>query len=81
MVTALLLTLLAQARERWVDPVGGDDARDGTRERPWRTLAKAVADLRGGDTLHLVPGPEPFREPLLIKDRRLGGSPERPTVI
>ncbi len=34
----------------------GDDAAPGTRNAPWRTLAKANETLRAGDTVVLLPG-------------------------
>jgi len=45
----------AKGTERWVAP-DGDDAGPGTRERPWRTLAKAAAEAGPGTTVYLTSG-------------------------
>ena len=34
----------------------GSDAADGSEKRPWRTLAKAAAEARPGDTVFIRPG-------------------------
>jgi hypothetical protein len=40
---------------RFVSPSGSDRAR-GTRDRPWRTIAKATRTLRPGQTVVILPG-------------------------
>src|SRR5262245_17026631 len=40
----------------FVDPQRGDDANDGTKERPWRTIRAALPRLNPGDTLYLRGG-------------------------
>jgi hypothetical protein len=40
----------------FVDPAQGDDSGDGSRDRPWRTLARAARDLTAGQTLFLRGG-------------------------
>jgi hypothetical protein len=47
---------LADGPALFVDAAKGDDAHDGTRERPWRTVAHAAARLKPGDTLYLRGG-------------------------
>ena len=37
----------------YVDPVGGSDKHPGTRPKPFRTLTKAMSQVRPGDTLNL----------------------------
>ena len=58
-----LLALLAAAAEgmagaRYVDPANpaAQDAGDGSAQRPYRTLAYAMKQLRPGDSLNLAPG-------------------------
>ena len=36
--------------------VGGVDTNSGTEEKPWRTLSKANAEARAGDTIRIGPG-------------------------
>jgi hypothetical protein len=55
---ALSLATTAHAASYWLDP-GGDDAADGSREAPWRTLARACPALEAGDALTLMPGSYP----------------------
>jgi len=40
----------------YVEPVQGDDANDGTVERPWKTMQHGVRQLKPGDTLYLRKG-------------------------
>ena len=48
------MALRARASEYTVDNLAGADANPGTAEVPFKTLAKGLSALRGGDTLHLV---------------------------
>ena len=48
------MALRARASEYTVDNLAGADANPGTAEAPFKTLAKGLSALRGGDTLHLV---------------------------
>ena len=41
---------------RFVDAAKGDDTHDGSKERPWKSLAHAVRQLKPGDTLSLRGG-------------------------
>ena len=63
----------------YVSARDGDDKADGrSSETAFRTLARAVADLSGGDTLKVLPG-EYYVAPLEIRD--LDSSVERPVWI
>ena len=48
----------AFAAQYWLSPTGSD-ATPGTRDKPWRTLAKANAALRPGDTATFLDGDYP----------------------
>jgi hypothetical protein len=39
----------------WASP-SGDDAGPGTRAQPWRTLDHARQNIKGGDTVNILPG-------------------------
>lgn len=41
---------------RFVDARTGDDANDGSRSKPWRTLQHSVEQLKPGDTLYVRAG-------------------------
>lgn len=41
---------------RYVDAAKGSDANDGSRQRPWKSIAHAVKQLHAGDTLYLRGG-------------------------
>jgi len=49
------VNVAARGVERWVSPAG-DDGGPGTRERPWRTLARAAKAVGPGDTVLLMSG-------------------------
>src|SRR5262245_38321123 len=40
----------------FVDPARGDDSREGTQERPWKTVTAALRRLKPGDTVYLRGG-------------------------
>lgn len=40
----------------FVDPAAGDDAGPGSKAQPWKTLARAVRDLKAGGVLYLRGG-------------------------
>ena len=40
----------------FVDAARGDDRHDGTQDKPWKTVAHALAKLKPGDTLYLRGG-------------------------
>jgi hypothetical protein len=67
---------LSDGPARFVDAAGGDDARDGSEQSPWRTLAHAVGELRPGDTLYLRGGT--YYEPVRIA---LVGRADAPITI
>jgi hypothetical protein len=47
---------LAEGPARFVDPAKGDDAADGSRQKPFKTLGHALRQLTPGDTLYLRGG-------------------------
>jgi hypothetical protein len=47
---------LGQGRAYFVDQAAGDDKAAGSREAPWKTIARGLKDLRPGDTLCLRGG-------------------------
>lgn len=75
---------LAAASERpleagpawFVHPARGNDANEGTKEKPWRTIGHAVTRLRAGDTLVLRGGT--YYEHVTAK---LVGTLEKPITI
>jgi hypothetical protein len=69
--------------EYYVDNVKGDDANQGTKEAPFKTLAKSQKALRGGDVLHMVPNPEhPYQEVIdSHPNGKWAGTKEKPTII
>ena len=60
----------------FVNPVAGNDAADGSQQKPWRTLGHAVNKLRAGDTLVLRGGT--YYEHVVAN---LTGTPDRPITI
>ena len=42
--------------EVYVDAVNGSDAGDGTQARPYKTVGKALTDIKDGATVHLAEG-------------------------
>ncbi len=68
-------------REFYVNNESGDDKASGlSKDKAVRTLAKAVALLKPGDTLHLAVTKFPYRESLKLGDD-FGGVPGKPIVI
>ncbi len=60
----------------FVDPVKGDDARDGSREQPWKSIRHALQPLKPGDALCLRGGV--FYEAVTIA---VSGTAEKPITI
>ena len=60
----------------YVHPVEGNDASEGSKERPWRTIAHGVKQLKAGDTLVLRGGT--YYEHVTA---RLAGTLEKPITI
>ena len=75
-----LTALVSAAGELWVDNVKGDDGNPGTKAKPFRTMNRALKDLKGGWTLHLVPNKEPYRE-IVAFGAKHNGTAARPTVL
>lgn len=65
----------------YVDNLKGNDNNSGSKEQPIRTFKKCLTVLKGGDTLHLVPNSEPYREEFGMLTKKYSGTPEKPTVI
>lgn len=65
----------AQGPAFFVDPKG-DDQQAGTKEKPWRTVARAVKGLHPGDVLCLRGGT--YYEPVVL---HLSGTAEKPITI
>lgn len=55
----------------------GDDEADGSRQRPWKTIGRALRDAGPDTTISLCNGI--YRESVLIKDR--GGAEGRPLTL
>lgn len=43
-------------RELYIDRARGNDDADGSRNAPWRSLARAAQDRAPGDRVHILPG-------------------------
>ena len=54
----LLLSLPSSAAQYFVSP-SGEDENPGTREQPWKTIAKANEMLQPGDTVTFLDGRRP----------------------
>lgn len=81
MMTVLLCSgAFVPAAEYYVDNVGGLDGNPGDADRPFATIAKALAVLAGGDTLHLSPTAKPYNEKVTIRKEQ-AGTEAQPTVI
>lgn len=74
----------ATGRAIYVDATSGDDGGDGTEARPFRTMVRATAELRGGvgDRVLATSGDanKPFYETVEIP-RAASGLPNLPTTI
>ena len=83
-LAAITLVLLIPAAAAWgaeyvVDNVrGSDDAGDGGTARPFRTIARALAQAGPSDTVLLTPNETPYDE---CVDIPVGGTPEQPFVF
>ncbi len=69
------------AADLYVDNLKGGDDNPGTREKPFRTFKRSLEMLKGGDTLHIVPNEEPYREEFGELGKKHSGTPEQPTVV
>lgn len=47
---------ITEAAAYFVDAQKGDDNQDGGKEKPWKTLGRALRELKAGDTLYLRGG-------------------------
>lgn len=62
-----------------VDSRGGSDQNPGSEGAPLKTVARAVALAKAGDTIALVPGQPPLHEGVFLADR--SGAPQRPVIL
>jgi hypothetical protein len=60
----------------FVDPVKGDDSFDGAQASPWKTIARALKQLKAGDTLYLRGGI--YYESVMVA---LVGTAEQPITL
>jgi hypothetical protein len=67
---------LADGPHYFVDAIKGQDSFDGSKDRPWKTLAHAVSKLKPGDTLCLRGGT--YYEHVMIS---AAGTPHKPITI
>src|SRR5262245_8104973 len=67
---------MAEGPARFVDGAKGDDAGDGTKGKPWKTIRHAAAKLKPGETLYLRGGV--YHEALTLT---LQGKPGQPITI
>lgn len=81
LVVVSLMTLVgsvAYGAEVWVDNLGGSDTNSGSQSTPFRTVGRAVRDLKPGVSLNLKPNSEPYPAGIRIT---VSGTPELPIVI
>lgn len=83
----LVFGILAQcgplaARDYYVAAGGGDDAWEGTAERPFATIQRAANLVNPGDVVRIAPGRHlrPLGRTYLVELRR-GGTPDAPVVF
>lgn len=71
---------VAYDRTIYVDNVRGDDANPGTEAKPYRTIAKGLANLQRGGTMKLVAHAEPYHEALPLRVQHSGFADAYTTV-
>ena len=81
LLLAGLLCAACPAADLYVDNVKGDDQNPGAKEKPFRTFEKTISVLAGGDTIHLTPNEEPYRERFGELGKKHSGTPDKPTVV
>jgi hypothetical protein len=74
----VLAGLAAHGAELWVDNVGGSDTNSGSQVAPFRTVGRAVLDLKPGVSLNLKPTSESYPAGIRIT---VSGTPESPIII
>lgn len=78
------LTLAApcasSAAEYFVDQEAGDDANDGSQGAPFKTINKGVLSAQAGDTVHVNPTGEPYRETIDLYEMK-SGEPGLPITL
>ena len=84
-LSLLVLYLLAicagpgAARGWYVDNLVGADDATGTVEAPLRTINTAIGCAAPGDTIHLVPNTEPYKQMIVFHNK--SGEPGNPITI
>ena len=85
LVAGMTFSHLSPAAEYYVDQATGDDAKDGSQAAPFKTILHAVKRAGAGDTVHLVPGDQPWRESVVFNTHptwyHKGGEPGKPLTI
>jgi hypothetical protein len=64
-------------RHVWVSP-DGNDAAAGTRDAPYRSIARGIQNLQPGDSVHVLSGT--YRECLEL-GKEVSGTPDRPIIL
>lgn len=87
-LSVVLLSLLAPALAMGADfyvSQTGNDANAGSENAPFRTILHAVKQAGAGDTVHLVPGDQPWRESVALNTHPTwyhpGGEQGKPLTI
>ncbi|MFA6290293.1 MAG: right-handed parallel beta-helix repeat-containing protein [Victivallales bacterium] len=65
----------------YVDNTKGNDSNAGSKDAPFLTIKCGMDRMKGGDTLHLTPNSEPYREKIGSFEKNLSGTPDKPTVV
>lgn len=92
MMILLIGAASCEATIYYLDNIKGNDDSVGTRQKPWRTVRYATANLKAGDELILIAnGPQyPYRERILLRlagtteyTIKIGGEPgkQRPYLV
>jgi hypothetical protein len=69
----------AFAQAFYVDGEKGNDSAAGGKDAPFQTIARAIKEVDGvGGEVHLVPGKQDFRDPVIIFK---GGTAEKPLIV
>lgn len=92
-IYTLLLMVFVQnlpGGDIYVDNLRGCDSQDGSQATPYRSIRAAAKALKPGDTLHMVPNPEPYTLEETVEPGSVGlieivksqaGTKEKPTVV
>ena len=80
-IVLLLFPVMAiHARDIYVNNLTGADNNSGlTVDKPYKTIKKAVSEVKPGDIIHLVNTGSPYKESLVLND--VNGTPENRITI